>query len=140
MCVQDSVSPRLLPNKLDVPSLTPDKCKNACKENGFGFAGVQWKKECWCGTEAPPQDKIVEEVQCNLPCQGDSSKICGGSAKMNVYKSEGIIVSFNFNSKMTQFIQKCKEKIFPLVRGGGGKRGLTRGLRRGLRRSLVKFF
>ena len=39
---------------------------------------------------------------------------------------------------MIQFVQKCKEKFFPLVRGGGGKRGLTRGLTRGLRRSLVK--
>ena len=48
--------------------------------------------------------------------------------------------TFYFNSKMAQFVQKCKEKIFPLVRGGGGKRGLTRGLTRGLRRSLVKIF
>ena len=48
--------------------------------------------------------------------------------------------TFYFNSKMVQFIQKCKEKIFPFVRGGGGKRGLTRGLTRGLRRSLVKIF
>ena len=48
--------------------------------------------------------------------------------------------TFYFNSKMAQFVQKCKEKIFPLVRGGGGKRGLTKGLTRGLRRSLVKIF
>ena len=36
--------------------------------------------------------------------------------------------TFNFNSKMIQFVQKCKEKFFPLVRGGGGKRGLRRNM------------
>ena len=29
---------------------------------------------------------------------------------------------------MAQFVQKCKEKFFSLVRGGGGKRGLRRNL------------
>ena len=29
---------------------------------------------------------------------------------------------------MIQFVQKCKEKFFPLVRGGRGKRGLRRNM------------
>ena len=29
--------------------------------------------------------------------------------------------TFYFNYKMAQFIQKCKENVFPLVRGDGGR-------------------
>jgi hypothetical protein len=31
--------------------------------------------------------KLPDESKCNLPCKGDSSKMCGGFATLNIYKS-----------------------------------------------------
>lgn len=44
----------------------PDMCIAACQKAGYGFAGLQWGEECWCGnglngaTQAPGN-------QCNMP-------------------------------------------------------------------------
>jgi len=88
-CVRDSGS-RLLPTlprtDLTFPSLTPAKCMEACQDQGFLFAGVQYGHECWCGNDAPPEDRIVDMAECDYSCSGDSSQTCGGYWRMNVYK------------------------------------------------------
>merc|ERR1712001_755089 len=86
-CVRDSESPRLLPKyNATFPSLTPAKCIEACDDQGFLFAGVQFGHECWCGNDAPPQDRIVAMEQCNVSCSGDSALKCGAVWRMNVYR------------------------------------------------------
>jgi len=89
-CVIDSSSPRLLPflpgNDLRFPSLTPAKCIAACNDQNYNFAGVQFGHECWCGDEAPPEDKIVDMEECNQSCEGDSAQKCGATWRMNVYR------------------------------------------------------
>ena len=89
-CVKDC-SPRLLPTLVNVPSLTPATCIQACQEKGFSFAGVQWAKECWCGHTSPPADKIVDQKECNMKCAGDSASKCGGSCRMGVFSTSGRI-------------------------------------------------
>ena len=90
-CVKDSRE-RLLPTPLKVPSLTPDKCIEACQENGlFSFAGVQNGRECWCGKVAPPEDRIVSMQECKHNCQGNSSIKCGGWWRMGVFKLKGLM-------------------------------------------------
>ena len=42
--------------------------------------------QCFCGYKAPSLTKLLPKSDCNLACSGDSSKKCGGSWKMNVYK------------------------------------------------------
>ena len=80
-CVIDSPD-RLLPIYKNVSSLTPSSCVEAC--TGYLFAGVQYGKECWCGYEAPPKDKIVPMNECDYACTGDSALKCGGYWRMNV--------------------------------------------------------
>jgi len=90
-CVRDSPD-RLLPTNaipgddLYIPSNTPARCMEACKDQGFLFAGVQYGHECWCGNDAPPEDKIVDMADCDYSCSGDSSQTCGGYWRMNVYR------------------------------------------------------
>lgn len=96
-CIRDSSDPRLLPflpgNDLIFPSLTPAKCIEACKAQNYNFAGVQYGTECWCGNDAPPEDRIVDMDECNQSCSGDSAHKCGATWRMNVYR----IVSWNGN-------------------------------------------
>ena len=44
-------------------------------------------KECYCGNTPPAEEDLTKESDCNRKCPGDSSKICGGSWKMNVYET-----------------------------------------------------
>ena len=95
-CVRDSSYPnRLLPTNAvpeygtqggPFPSNTPAKCMEACDDQGFLFAGVQIGNECWCGNDAPPEDKLVPQEECNVSCSGDSAQVCGGSWRINVYR------------------------------------------------------
>ena len=89
-CVQDS-STRLLPTNAGRGwwTNTTARCMEACDDQGFLFAGVQAGHECWCGNDAPPQDKIVDMGECDVSCSGDSTHKCGGHWRMNVYKIEG---------------------------------------------------
>ena len=93
-CVRDSSSPRLLPKNAvpgydlggPFPSLTPAKCIEACEDQGFLFAGVQTGHECWCGNDAPPEDRIVDMGECIHRCDGDFTQKCGATWRMNVYR------------------------------------------------------
>ena len=88
-----------------ITNLTPAKCIEACRENGYSFAGVQYAEECFCGNEAPPPIKIVAMSECNMGCTGDSSIKCGGSYRNNVYKIEGIL-SFKVISRQVKLLSK----------------------------------
>ena len=77
----------MFPTQVEVSSLTPDKCIQACRERGFSFAGVQYSRQCFCGNTAPPLDKIVDKNECNKDCEGDPAIKCGGHCRMNVYRT-----------------------------------------------------
>ena len=66
---------------------SPNECMRRCRTEGEGFAyaGVQFGRECFCGNNPPPPDKIVDKSQCDTKCSGDQDLICGGSLRMNVY-------------------------------------------------------
>ena len=85
-CFQDK-HPRILPNLVPVPNITPELCKQACfVENDYEFAGVQNGNQCWCGSDEPPISNLLDDSQCNKPCQGDPSVMCGAGMKNNVFK------------------------------------------------------
>ena len=67
---------------------TVEKCKKACFERNYKFAGVQFSKECFCGNNAPK--KFASKAsECNMDCSGDKSQKCGGGNRMNVYQNPG---------------------------------------------------
>ena len=37
-------------------------------------------------------DRIVDMMECNMACQGDSSIKCGAGMRMNVFLIEGILI------------------------------------------------
>ena len=41
-------------------------------------------KECWCG-DSVAEDRVTADSECNNPCPGDSSQICGGFWRINVF-------------------------------------------------------
>ena len=67
---------------------TVEKCKKACFERNYKFAGVQFSKECFCGNNAPKK-LASKSSECNMDCSGDKSLKCGGGNRMNVYQNPG---------------------------------------------------
>ena len=65
---------------------TPELCIETCLGEGFTFAGVQYKSECFCGNISPPESALATEAEeCDRPCPGDETQMCGATWRMNVY-------------------------------------------------------
>ena len=62
--------------------MTPQLCQRLC--TGYHYAGVQWYSECWCGDVLSSYD-LRPDSECNTPCSGDSSQMCGGSWHNSIY-------------------------------------------------------
>ncbi|KAM3067190.1 hypothetical protein ACMFMG_005441 [Clarireedia jacksonii] len=68
-------------------ALTVEICESTCQSLGYVLAGVEYSGECYCGNNfynggGPASDG---EAGCNMPCNGNTSEICGGSGRLSVY-------------------------------------------------------
>jgi beta-lactam-binding protein with PASTA domain len=62
--------------------MTSAMCVEECRAQGFAYAGTQYSNYCFCGNRygtSGPADN------CDMPCAGNSSEICGGSWANSVY-------------------------------------------------------
>ncbi|PTB46771.1 uncharacterized protein TrAFT101_003787 [Trichoderma asperellum] len=69
-------------------TMTPEQCLNACGEYGYMAAGLEYGQECYCGD--PENIKTAgstkrPETECNVPCPGNASAICGGGSRLSTY-------------------------------------------------------
>ena len=49
------------------------------------YSGTQFAYTCWCGTAADASKLVsVDDKQCNTPCEGDTSMMCGGPSLNHV--------------------------------------------------------
>ncbi|KAH7309534.1 WSC domain-containing protein [Stachybotrys elegans] len=67
-------------------SLTVDKCEAACWEDGFQYAGVKSGTQCWCGSFVGG-DWAQNQADCNIPCPGNKSQMCGGNKLLLVFEA-----------------------------------------------------
>ncbi|TDL23452.1 hypothetical protein BD410DRAFT_838937 [Rickenella mellea] len=90
-CYTDNVQARSLANRVNVNgNFTIPACLAACQSQKFTLAGVEYADECYCDNQienggAPATDN------CNMPCAGDATTICGGPNRLNLYKLNGTI-------------------------------------------------
>jgi len=103
-CYNDSTSARALEVMVDAGNTTVESCVAACQARGFFLAGLEFGRECWCGSELRHgsaffgDDNGIEHgnfrpspnaAYCNMGCQGDPSETCGGPALLDVYNFTG---------------------------------------------------
>src|SRR5688572_11736036 len=46
--------------------------------------------ECWCGATLPSDPTLVDSSQCSKVCVGDTTLLCGGDARLNVYYASSL--------------------------------------------------
>jgi hypothetical protein len=56
-----------------------EKLTNQNAGNDFRYAGLEYYGECFCG--ATVNGALSDNSNCNAPCTGNSSEICGGTSK-----------------------------------------------------------
>ena len=86
-CFQD-FGDRILKSSdfLSSGSMTIDLCKNHCFGKNYLYAGLQAGVQCFCGNEIH-QRCVRPPSECSDSCVGNSSEICGGSWRMNIYEN-----------------------------------------------------
>ena len=63
-------------------------CQKYCFKKNYTYAGVEYGKECYCGNNINPSVSKPSS-ECNVSCEGDSSQMCGGSCRIQIYKNSG---------------------------------------------------
>ncbi|KAG8867272.1 hypothetical protein FRB98_004265 [Tulasnella sp. 332] len=69
--------------------MTNTLCESTCAGMGYLYAGTEYADECYCGNTIGGSIDLTDS-DCNMACAGDSTKICGGSYRLSVYRSGAI--------------------------------------------------
>ncbi|KAF2001319.1 WSC-domain-containing protein [Amniculicola lignicola CBS 123094] len=75
-----------LPGLVNSTSMTPLLCSTYCSQ--YTYFGLEFGQECWCGPHLSRSAPLAPSpADCNTVCSGDGMAICGGPARLSVYKS-----------------------------------------------------
>ncbi|KAF8959586.1 WSC domain-containing protein [Flammula alnicola] len=84
-CFTDRGAARTLrANSLTSTEMTPLVCTQFCFNHGKGFAGLEFGEECWCDGVIQLSANQTADSDCDLPCAGDSTLICGGNDRIQI--------------------------------------------------------
>ncbi|CAC5414927.1 unnamed protein product [Mytilus coruscus] len=85
-CIEDNQY-RVFPyNRWSSDDVSNDACVDHCAAfTVYSYAGTEEGMDCYCGVKG---DKMTEanENDCNMPCHGNDTQICGGDFRLSVYQ------------------------------------------------------
>ncbi|KAG8842004.1 hypothetical protein FRC20_004683, partial [Serendipita sp. 405] len=88
-CWQDLTTNRILKHgparDISGDSMTVQKCIEGCNQAGYSSAGLEYGRECYCDNVNYPPGQSESMSECDMPCTGDATQICGGSNRMLIY-------------------------------------------------------
>ena len=88
-CYSDALNPRSLSGITFAwwgQKISSSGCASYCEGKGYSYAGTEYGGQCFCGNElvnSEPQPS----TDCDMPCEGAASEVCGGPARLSVFKS-----------------------------------------------------
>ena len=82
-CFKDQENRDLTGFSFHAPNMTKELCMTTCQQKGFQYAGLQYSSYCFCGNS---YGNLGKANNCNMPCAGNKSEICGGSWANSVYR------------------------------------------------------
>ncbi|CAN0108876.1 unnamed protein product, partial [Sphacelaria rigidula] len=72
---------------------------------GAPFFGTEFGVECFCGTEVDDPE-VLPPGECDLPCAGAPTEICGGRDAITVYRP------IEFDNGLGCYADKADDRIF----------------------------
>jgi Glyoxal oxidase N-terminus/WSC domain len=92
-CLMDDAEGRTFPYQLILSNNnTAKNCLSQCQAFGYGAAGMEYSDECYCGDAQNAVDLnrgLAAETDCNMPCTGNASYICGAGDRITYYTWQG---------------------------------------------------
>lgn len=83
-CYNDPGNARVLQYNSESNSMSIATCQSTCKAQGFTYAGLEYGKECYCGSSLANGATKASESQCSMSCANGPGQ-CGGSYLISVY-------------------------------------------------------
>ena len=67
--------------------MTKNRCLAHCHSFDQKYAGMQNKRDCFCGDATTIYDRYgrANEGDCNTKCNGDKEQVCGGLWRISMY-------------------------------------------------------
>ncbi|KAJ4371927.1 hypothetical protein N0V86_008481 [Didymella sp. IMI 355093] len=85
-CFTDNVPQRVLAGKTSADeAMTLEMCAAFCKVGGYSWFGLEYGRECYCGTKLDALSTKELESACDTTCSGNTFQKCGGPNHLNVY-------------------------------------------------------
>ncbi|KAF8468573.1 WSC domain-containing protein [Russula ochroleuca] len=92
-CYNDSPATRTLTVPTAVLGGASNNSVQSCTDtyfsSGYPLAGVEYSRECYCGTAIANDGAPTPPGDCPMVCSGNSSEFCGGPNRLNVYNYTG---------------------------------------------------
>ncbi|XP_046337312.2 salivary glue protein Sgs-3-like [Haliotis rufescens] len=86
-CYNDDKSHVLPHGKLvNGTCLTTETCKLHCHGMNYIFFGLRGGRKCFCGRVIKDGYMKIPDSECNVPCPGDRSTMCGGYGRISIYE------------------------------------------------------
>ncbi|KAF9559027.1 hypothetical protein CPC08DRAFT_763569 [Agrocybe pediades] len=94
-CYVDASTRMLRGSGTTITGMTIDKCISVCSSGGYSMAATEYGRECYCGNQLYKEGgggNPASAAQCNVPCEGNTAQICGGSWRGNLYLKPGTAI------------------------------------------------
>jgi hypothetical protein len=69
--------------------MTVEGCAAFC--DGANYFGVEYGRECYCGSSIPSASTLQPAYSCSFTCSGNTAEYCGASWLLNVYENNNVI-------------------------------------------------
>ncbi|KAH6603806.1 wsc domain-containing [Trichoderma cornu-damae] len=92
-CYTEATGARAFANFIGTTNKTVASCLEACKADGYVYAGLEYGGECWCDDSFGKGSVPAPMEDCSMTCNDDSTEFCGGPNRLNVYQLEKPVVT-----------------------------------------------
>lgn len=82
-CFNEPVGGRALLQLTGDDELTVSRCLDMC--SAYPYAGMEYARECWCGSVLGDGAKNGSLADCNMPCAGNASEYCGAGNRLELF-------------------------------------------------------
>ncbi|HHL33605.1 MAG TPA: hypothetical protein ENJ30_04505, partial [Desulfobulbaceae bacterium] len=108
-CFKDLKNRDLTGFSFHAPNMTKELCMTTCQQKGFQYAGLQYSSYCFCGDS---YGKSGEANNCNMPCAGNKSEICGGDWANSLYRVQAAktVAGAIYNKRLTPKMEKMTDR------------------------------
>lgn len=66
--------------------MTVEQCIGFCSASSWGYAGLEYGSECWCGNSLAA-GQAAPQADCNMLCSGAPLEYCGSGNRLDLYKA-----------------------------------------------------